>query len=45
MYSSNNNNQLSGQDVYKLSKFFSHRLRPFSAPLFLQLDELLDKPL
>lgn len=33
MYSSTHNNQLWNQDVFKLAKFFSHRLAAFLAPL------------
>jgi hypothetical protein len=45
MYSTTFNNQLSGQDVFKVAAFFSHRLDLFLAPLLLKLDQLLDKRL
>ena len=38
-------NQNFGQDVFKLARFFSHRLELFLAPLLFQLDGLLDKRL
>jgi len=45
MYSTTFNNQLSGQDVFKVAAFFSHRLDFYLAPLLLKLDDLLDKRL
>lgn len=44
MYSYKSNSS-SGQDVFQLARFFSHRLAAFLSPLLVKLDVLLDKRL